>query len=207
MDLIDPRVVAYAERLSAPHDPLLAQLSEETRTSLGSERMLTGPVAGRLLEFLVWAAQPRRVLEIGTFSGHATLAMAAALPADGHIDTCELDPRRAEVAQRFIDRSPYGDRISVHVGPAIETIARLEGSFDFVFVDAEKEGYIRYYDAVLPRLCERGLIVADNTLHGGGVLDGADDPIARFNQHVAEDPRSVQVLLTVRDGLTLIRRA
>jgi caffeoyl-CoA O-methyltransferase len=154
----------------------------------------------------VWGAQPKRVLEIGTFSGHSALSMAAALPEGGHIDACELDPERAAVAQRYFDRSPYGSRITLHVGPALDTIARLDGTFDFVFIDADKEGYVDYYEAVLPRLAERGLIVADNTLWGGRVLDG-EGPIVQFNDHVAADPRTVQVLLSVRDGMTLIRHA
>jgi caffeoyl-CoA O-methyltransferase len=168
--------------------------------------MLTGPVAGRFLEMLVWFGRPRRVLEIGTFSGHSALSMAAALPDGGRIEACEIDPERAAVAQRYFDRSPHGARITLHLGPALETIAKLDGEFDFVFVDAEKEGYIDYYEAVLPRLSERGLIVADNTLWSGRVLDG-EGPIVAFNEHVAADPRSVQVLLSVRDGMTLIRRA
>jgi len=203
---IDERLQDYAEQVSSPHDPLLAELSEETRRSLGSEQMLTGPVAGRFLEFLVWTAQPGRILEIGTFSGHATLSMAAALPAEGRIDTCELDPERAAVAQAHIDRSPWATQITIHIGPAGDTIAALPGSFDLVFMDADKTGYIDYYEAVLPRLSEHGLIIADNTLHGGRVFE-AGDPIAAFNAHVASDPRSFQVLLTVRDGMTLIRRA
>jgi caffeoyl-CoA O-methyltransferase len=206
MDLIDPGIEEYVERLSAPHDPLLAELSEETRRELGSAGMLTGPVAGRLLEMLVWFGRPQRVLEIGTFSGHSALAVAAALPEGGHIDTCELDPDRASVAQRYFERSPFGSRITLHLGPALETIERLDGDFDFVFIDADKEGYVDYYEAVLPRLAPRGLIVADNTLWGGGVLDG-EGPIVRFNDHVAADPRTVQVLLSVRDGMTLIRHA
>jgi caffeoyl-CoA O-methyltransferase len=203
---IGTELQAYAERVSSPHDPLLAELSSETRRSLGSGVMLTGPVAGRFLEVLVWVAQPPRVLEIGTFSGHATLAMAAALPNDGHIDTCELNPERAAVAQKYIDRSPWSGQITVHLGPAGPTIEALPGSFDFVFMDADKMGYIGYYEAVLPRLSPHGLIVVDNTLHNGGVFDPGD-PIAAFNEHVAADPRSSQVLLTVRDGLTLIRHA
>ena len=203
---IDERLQDYAEEVSSPHEPHLAELADETHRTLGSGGMLTGPVAGRLLEMLVWAARPRRVLEIGTFSGHATLSMAAALPADGHIDTCELDPQRAAVAQAHIDRSPWAAQITVHVGPARATIDVLPGSFDFVFMDADKGGYIAYYEAVLPRLSDYGLIVADNTLHGGGVLTPGDT-IAAFNAHVAADPRSAQVLLTVRDGMTVIRRA
>ena len=142
MDIVDPRVAEYVERLTSPHDPLLAELSERTAKEIGSEQMLTGPVAGRLLELLVWFGRPKRVLEIGTFSGHSALAMAAALPDDGHIDACEVDPKRAAFAQRYFDRSPHGSKITLHVGPATETIERLQGDFDLVFVDADKEGYV-----------------------------------------------------------------
>src|SRR6188472_427532 len=190
---IDERLQDYAEEVTSPHEPWLAALSAETHRTLGSGQMLTGPVAGRLLE-------------LRTFSGHATLSMAAGLTPEGHIDTLELDPKRAAVAQSHIDRSPWAHQITVHIGPAGESIATLPGSFDFVFMDADKTGYIDYYEAVLPRLTERGLIVADNTLHGGRVFDDGD-PIADFNAHVAADPRSAQVLLTVRDGMTVIRRA
>jgi caffeoyl-CoA O-methyltransferase len=206
MDIIDPRIEEYVERLTTPHDPLLAELSEETARELGMPQMLTGPVAGRLLEFLVWTSQPKRVVEIGTFSGHSALAMAAALPDGARIDACEIDPERAAFAQRYFDRSPHGSKITLHVGPALETLEGLEAPFDFVFIDADKEGYVDYYEAVLPRLAERGLIVADNTLWSGRVVD-EPSPIAAFNEHVAADPRSVQVVLSVRDGMTLIRRA
>ena len=206
MDVIDPRVEEYVERLTTPHDELLAELSAETAAELGHTQMLTGPVAGRFLELLVWFGRPQRVLEIGTFSGHSALAMAAALPEGGRIDACELDPERAAFAQRWFDRSPHGARITLHVGPALDTIGRLEGDFDLVFVDADKEGYVGYYEAVLPRLSERGLIVADNTLASGRVVDGDRPPIAEFNEHVARDPRTVQVILSVRDGMTVVRR-
>jgi caffeoyl-CoA O-methyltransferase len=206
VDIIDRRIEEYVTRFSSPHEPLLAELSQETADELGSTAMLTGPVAGRLLELLVWFGRPRRVLEIGTFSGHSALAMAAALPDGGRIDACELDPQRAAFAQRYFDRSPHGSKITLHVGPAGETIERLEGEFDLVFIDADKEGYVGYYDAVLPRLSDRDLIVADNTLSGGHVVDDSP-PVAAFNEHVAKDPRTVQVILSVRDGMTLIRRA
>jgi caffeoyl-CoA O-methyltransferase len=206
MEILDPRIEEYVERLTTPHDPLLHELSEETARSLGSEQMLTGPVAGRFLEMLIWFGRPQRVLEIGTFSGHSALSMAAALPEGGRIDTCELDPERAKVAQSFFDRSPHGAKITIHLGPALDSIAKLDGSFDFVFIDADKEGYLDYYEAVVPRLSERGLIVADNTLWSGRVVDG-EGPLVAFNQHVANDPRTVQVILSVRDGMTLIRLA
>jgi caffeoyl-CoA O-methyltransferase len=206
MEVVDPRIAEYVERFSSPHEPLLTELSDETAEELGSTDMLTGPVAGRFLELLVWAAEPLRVLEIGTFSGHSALSMAAALPPGGRIDACEINPQRAAFAQRYFDRSPHGAKITLHLGPALETIERLEGTFDLVFIDAEKDGYVAYYEAVLPRLAGRGLIVADNTLASGRVIDGTP-AITRFNEHVAADPRTVQVLLSVRDGMTLIRHA
>jgi caffeoyl-CoA O-methyltransferase len=128
MDVIDPRLEAYLERMTSPHDDLLVELSEETRSTLGMEQMLTGPVAGRLLELLVWFGRPQRVLEIGTFSGHSALAMAAALPEGGRIDACELDPERAAFAQRYFDRSPHGSRITLHVGPARRSSASKAAS-------------------------------------------------------------------------------
>jgi caffeoyl-CoA O-methyltransferase len=205
VDIVDPRIAEYVERMSSPHEPLLAAVDEETRRTLERPGMLTGPVAGRLLEMLVWVGRPRRILEIGTYSGHSALAMAAALPPDGRIDTCEIDPKHAEVAQRYFDQSPWRDRITLHLGPALETIERLDGELDLVFVDADKESYVDYYEATLPRLSERGLIVADNTLWSGEVLDG-DVPVAAFNEHVRADQRVAAVILTVRDGMTLIRR-
>jgi predicted O-methyltransferase YrrM len=206
MDIVDPRIEEYVERWTTPHDPYLAEVSAATHASLTYPSMLTGPVAGRLLELLVWFGQPRRVLEIGTYSGHSALAMAAALPDGGHIDTCELNEERASVAQRHFDGSPFGSRITLHVGPALASIEQIDAELDFVFIDADKEGYVDYYEAVLPRLSARGLIAADNTLADGRVLDGSAS-IVRFNEHVANDPRSTQVILTVRDGITLIRRA
>jgi caffeoyl-CoA O-methyltransferase len=207
VEILDPRIEAYVERLSSPHDELLSELSAETVRELGPTTMLTGPVAGRFLELLVWFGRPRRVLEIGTFTGHSALAMAAALPEGGRIDACELDPERAAFAQRFFDRSPHGSKITLHVGRALDTIARLDGELDLVFIDADKEGYVAYYEAVLPRLSAHGLIVVDNTLASGRVVEGARPAVADFNEHVARDPRTVQVVLSVRDGMTLIRRA
>ena len=152
MDIIDPRIEEYAERFTTPHEALLAELSEATGAELGSAQMLTGPVAGRFLELLVWGAQPKRVLEIGTFSGHSALVDGGRAAGRRPHRRCELDPERAAVAQRYFDRSPHGSKITLHVGPALETIAALEGEFDFVFIDADKEGYVGYYEAVLPRL-------------------------------------------------------
>ncbi len=209
--VVPEEVEAYAEEHTTPPSDLLAALAAETRETLKLPAMLTGPLEGRLLELLVFAAGADRVLEVGTYSGYGALSMAAGLPEGGRIDTCEVDEAHAEVARRFIAQSPYADRITVHVGPALETIARLEGEFDFVFIDADKGNYRNYYEAVLPRLAERGLIVVDNTLWSARVLDDGDDSestraLREFNEYVRQDSRVTAVLLTVRDGVTLIRR-
>jgi caffeoyl-CoA O-methyltransferase len=213
MSLIVPEEIeAYAEAHTTPPSELLSRLAEETREKLRSPQMLTGTIEGRLLEFLVFALGARRVLELGTYSGFSSISMAAALPPGGRIDTCEVDETHAQVARRYVEEAGYSDRIAVHLGPALETISRLDGEFDFVFVDADKENYVNYYEAVLPRLTDRGLIAADNTLWSGRVLDESEQEqgtqaIRAFNEHVREDTRVVSVMLTVRDGVTLIRRA
>jgi predicted O-methyltransferase YrrM len=195
----------YAVASTTSPSALLNRLAEETKAELRSPQMLTGPVEGRLLEFLVFALQPERVLELGTYSGYSSISMAAGLPEGGEIHTCELEEEHAAFARRYIERAGLSDRITVHVGPALETVQRLDGPWDFVFIDADKEGYLDYYEAVLPKLSERGLIAADNTLRGGRVLEG--DTVSAFNDRVLSDPRVVCVLLTVRDGVTLIRPA
>ncbi len=201
----------YAEEHTTPATELLARLAAETKATLECPQMLTGPVEGRLLEFLVFAVGARRILELGTYSGYSSIFMAGALPPGGRIDTCEVGQRHAEVARRYIEEAGYADRITVHLGPALDTIGRLEGTFDFVFIDADKPSYVSYYEALLPRLSPGGLIAADNTLQGGRVIEPDDSNqtqgIVAFNEHVRNDPRSISVMLTVRDGITLIRQA
>lgn len=209
--IVDPAVEAYVEAHTSPAAAPLTALAEETRATLSSPEMLTGPVEGRFLEMLVWLAGAREVLEIGTYSGYSALSMAAALPPDGRIVTCEVDPKHAEFARRHVAASPYADRVDVRLGPALQTVAGLSGPFDLVFIDADKESYPDYYEAALPKLSARGIMVIDNTLRGGRVLDpGADERsrgMAAFNDMVLADPRTTSVMLTVRDGVTLVRRS
>ena len=205
--IVPEEIEAYAEAHTTPPTPLLAELAEETKATLDSPQMLTGPIEGRFLELLVHALAPKRVLELGTYSGYSSISMAAGLPEGGRIDTCEFDETHAEVAQRYIGRSPYADRITVHLGPALETIEKLEGDFDFVFIDADKENYRNYYEAVLPKLAENGLILADNALRDGRVLEeDSGEPMQAFNDYVLHDERVECVLLTVRDGILLVRK-
>jgi caffeoyl-CoA O-methyltransferase len=212
--IVPDAVEAYAAAHTTAPAPFLQALAEETRATLESPQMLTGEIEGRFLEFLVFLAQPRFVLEIGTYSGYSALSMAQALPEGGRIVSCELDPERVAFAQCHIADAGYEERISVRQGPALETIAGLDGPFDLVFIDADKEGYHDYYEAVLPKLSARGLIVIDNVLWSGRVAappsddDGDSTRALRvFNDHVVADARVVSVMLSVRDGVTLVRRA
>jgi caffeoyl-CoA O-methyltransferase len=213
MSFIVPEdIERYAETHTTPHPELLQRLAEETRATLLRPQMLTGTIEGRFLEFIVYMTGARRILELGTYSGYSSISMAAALPPDGRIDTCEVEEEHAAVARRYIEEAGYADRITIHMGPAVDAIGRLGGEFDFVFIDADKENYISYYEAVLPRLSERGLIAADNTLWSGHVIDKAEQDestlaIRAFNDHVRDDDRVVSVMLSVRDGVTLIRPA
>jgi caffeoyl-CoA O-methyltransferase len=210
--IVRPEIDAFAEEHTTAPEPLMVELAEETKATLRAPQMLTGPVEGRFLELLVFATRARRVLEIGTYSGYASLSMAAGLAEGGHVDTCEIDEEHAEVARRYVARSPFADRVTVHVGPAQETVERLDGPWDLVFVDADKTGYDAYYEAVLPKLAPRGLIVFDNMLQNGRVVDAPDDgestrAIVALNRKLRDDPRVTSVLLTVRDGVTLVRKA
>ncbi len=212
--IVDDAIEGYAAAHTTPPASHLRALADETRETLSSPQMLTGDIAGRFLEFLVFLAQPRLVLEIGTYSGYSALSMAGALPPDGRIVTCELLDEHADVAERHIAGAGLSDRIEVRRGPALDTIATLDGPFHLVFVDADKTGYLGYYEAVLPKLSERGLIVVDNVLWSGRVAqppseDDTESTVAlrEFNAHVTADERVVNVTLTVRDGVMLVRRA
>jgi caffeoyl-CoA O-methyltransferase len=199
---------AYIDAHTTPLEPLLQELHEATYASVSSPGMIAGPVLGQLLRFLAAMTAPRLALEIGTFTGYSALAIAGGMPAGGRLITCEVSEERAEFARSWFRRSPYGERIDLRVGPALETVARLDGPFDLVFIDADKSGYPAYYDAVVPKLSARGIVVVDNTLRGGDVAaprDDGDREMAAFNERVQADPRTENVLLTVRDGVTLIR--
>jgi len=209
--IVSTPIDAYCLAHTTPADPLLDELAAYTRAHCKLPQMLTGPVEGTFLKMLVQISGAKRVLEIGTFTGYSALSMAAGLPDDTELITCEIDLEHARIAQTFFDRSPHGKRIVLMLGPALDTLRALptDTTFDFVFIDADKENYLNYYEAVLPRLKSGGLIVADNTLWSGKVLDPkekSDHAIVAFNAHVANDPRVEQVLLSVRDGVLLVHK-
>ena len=200
----------YAIEHTEPPTDVLARLATETRETMERPQMMVGALEGRFLEFLVRLACPRLVLELGTFTGYSSISMAPALPEGGRIVTCDIDERAQAIAKRYAEEAGIADRIDYRLGPGLETIAGLDGPFDFVFIDADKDGYVDYYEAVLPKLADDGLIIADNVLWSGRVVDPEPDETTRtimaFNDHVRRDERVVAVMLTVRDGMTLIRR-
>ncbi len=210
--IVSDEIEAYAEAHTTPPPPHLLALAKETEETLAAPQMMVGPLEGRFLEFLVFALRPMRVLEIGTFSGYSSLSMAAGLPEGGRITTLELSEEHAAVARRHIAASPYADRVEVVVGPALDSLGRLDGPWDFVFIDADKPNYANYYEAVLPKLSSDGLIAVDNVLWSGQVVDQNDASentraIVDFNERVRSDGRVVCVLCTIRDGVLLARRA
>jgi caffeoyl-CoA O-methyltransferase len=205
-------VEAYVEAHTSPPPAALATVIEETLAMGAVSAMMTGPVEGRFLEFLVFALQPRLVLEIGTFTGYSSISMASALPPGGRLVTCDVDPDAHATARRHAEAAGVADRIDYRLGPALDTIAGLDGPFDLVFIDADKTNYANYYEAVLPKLAPRGIIAVDNTLWSGQVLDDGDRSdntaaIRAFNDMVRADRRVVCVQLSIRDGVTLARRA
>lgn len=206
MDLVDPRVERYADAHTSPPSPAVAAAGAWTDAHSGAPQMASALVESRLLAALVVATGARRVLEVGTFTGVGALALAERIGAGATVVTIESDPDAAEVARRHIAASPAAERIELLVGDARELVPALDGPWDVVFLDAWKSDYIDYYEAVVPKLAERGLIVADNVLASGRVLDGSH-VLDSFNEHVQADPRVHNALLTVGDGLMLAWRA
>jgi caffeoyl-CoA O-methyltransferase len=208
--IVEPRVEEYAEAHTTPDGELLERLAAETRETTEIPQMMVGKIEGQFLAFLVRATGARRVLELGTFTGYSSISMARALPPEGRVVTCDVNEETTAIARRYAEEAGVVERIDYRLGPAIETLAELDGPFDLVFIDADKDGYVDYYEAALPKLADDGLILADNTLSSGSVVE--DDPgrmgaaIKRFNDHVFADERVESVMLTIRDGVTLIRR-
>ena len=212
MHMIDPPVERYAaEHTSAP-GPHLAGVAAATREQTQTPGMMSGVVVARLLEALVVATRARRVLEIGTFTGYGALSIAARLPAEGTVITLEADAGRADMARRHFAVSPDAAKVELLEGDARQIVPTLDGPFDLVFIDAWKGDYPHYYEAVLPKLADHGLIVCDNVLWGGDVVDPAPDDdngraLAAFNDAVQRDDRVENALLTVGDGLMVIWHA
>jgi caffeoyl-CoA O-methyltransferase len=220
----------YLEACTTQESPALAEITQQTRSQSWGKRfaegstvreleqeMLSGHLEGQVLKMFVYMARAKNILDIGMFTGYSALAMAEALPADGRLVACEVDEYVANFAQTLFQNSPHGNKIHVELGSALETLDKLVDkgeSFDFVFIDADKKEYVQYYQTLLDcdLLSPQGFICVDNTLLQGQVYLSPDErsangeAIAQFNSVVADDPRVEQVLLPIRDGLTIIRR-
>ena len=208
-DIVDGAMEAYAEAHCSLEDPLLAELTRETQAKAKVPQMQSGHVEGLLLRFLVQILGAKRVLEIGTFTGYSALTMAMGMGEGGTVITCDLDPIATDMAKSFWKRSPHGSKIDLRLGPATHTLKSLSGPFDLVFIDADKENYIHYWEDVAPKVRLGGIIVVDNVLWSGRVLapkDPTDHAIVAFNKHALSDSRFEKVMLTVRDGVTVARK-
>jgi caffeoyl-CoA O-methyltransferase len=197
----------YAERHSKPLSDSHSKLWLETFTKTRSPEMMVGPLEGAFLKMLVRLTGARRILEIGMFTGYSTLAWAEALPKGGHIVTCDINPETTEIARSHFAQSPHADKIDVKLGPALYSLKFISGPFDICFIDADKESYGDYYDACLDLVRARGLIVLDNMLRSGRVLDPKDPgsrAIDELNKRIRHDPRVDNVLLPLRDGIMLV---
>ncbi len=209
--MIDEKVQNYAEKFTSGESEVLRDLREKTYAERADNAMLSGFYQGRLLAMFSQMIQPRRVLEIGTFMGYSALCLAEGLTADGKIFTLDVNAETNRIAKEFWAKSDFGGKIEAHLGNAADIIPTLDETFDLVFIDADKPAYAKYYDLIFPKLKIGGVIIADNVLRRGKVLDAAtsdEDALAlrEFNRKVQTDERAANILLAVRDGLMVIRK-
>ena len=211
MDLINPLVQAYAEKLTSPEDAILKEIADQTYAHHPQSNMLSGHWQGKFLELISYMLRPSRVLEIGTFMGYSALCLAKGLLNDGRLHTIELRKEEGEIALQNFHKAKATEKIILHLGNALEIIPTLREQWDLVFIDADKVNYTNYYELVLPLVKKGGFMLADNMLFHGEVLKepltGKNaKAIHAFNEHVKNDDRVEQVLITIRDGMMLMRK-
>jgi caffeoyl-CoA O-methyltransferase len=207
--LVAPEIDEYAHRHTTAEIPLLAELREATYGEMNLPQMQVGLVEGSFLKMLVAITGARRVVEVGMFTGYSALMMAAALPEDGRLITCDVDPAAEAMARKYFQRSPHGKKIEIRMGPATDTLPGIEAPLDLVFIDADKTGYLSYHEILVEKMRPGGLMVFDNMLWSGEVLEPGDDDaraLVEVARRVNDDDRVENVLLTVRDGMMLARR-
>ncbi|MBU2710337.1 O-methyltransferase [Zooshikella harenae] len=208
--LVNPDIEDYCHQHTTKESDLLLSLIDETNQNMGYPVKLSGRQVGRLLKLIVSISQTKTILEIGMFTGYSALSMAEALPEEGKIICCETNPRAIEFAKQFFEQSPHGHKIDIRFGKALDTISSLvEMTFDLVFIDADKKNYTHYLHSTLPLVRSGGLIIVDNALWQGNVLtpnDERDQAVAELNRYVAESETLENVLLSIRDGVNIIRK-
>lgn len=202
----------YISSHSSPENEVLQAITRDTYVHVLNPHMLSGHVQGRVLSMISWMIRPKRILELGTFTGYSALCLAEGLAEDGKLITIEHNDELEETIRRNLSRSPIGDRIELRIGDAKEICASMRDTYDLVFIDADKREYCAYLDLVYPLVPVGGFILADNTLWDGHIIDPAYDKdkqtlgLRAFNDKLKEDNRFEQVILPLRDGLTLIRK-
>ena len=210
MEFIDPKLLAYCETHSSPEDSLLQRLNRETHLKVSQPRMLSGHLQGRLLAMISKLVQPSYILEIGTYTGYSALCLAEGLKPGGKLLSIDVNEENLKFAGNFIEVSPLKTQIELLHGNAIELIPGLSDNIDLVFIDADKENYLKYYELVLPKLRTGGLILSDNVLWSGKVLEDKKDKdtaaIHAFNERLGQDPRVETIILPVRDGISLTQK-
>ncbi|RYY61944.1 MAG: O-methyltransferase [Chitinophagaceae bacterium] len=211
MDLIHPQVQAYAEKYTSPDEPLLREICDHTLANHPHAGMLSGHLQGKWLQMVSWMLRPRRILEIGTFTGYSGLCLAAGLTEDGLLHTIDIREEETGTAAAYFARSAFGHKIRVHTGDAREIIPALDEQWDLVFIDADKTGYIEYFNLVFPRLRQNGFILADNVFFHGDVLEEpvkgkSGKAIRDFNEYILGRNDLEKMMLTLRDGLYLLRK-
>jgi len=209
--LVSADIEAYAQAHSMPESDLCRALREETHRRMEAPQMIVGSLEGAFLKMMTQLVQATSVLEIGMFTGYSALCFAEALPADGTVLTCEVDEESATLARRYFARSPIGKKIEIRMGLALETMRDLTGPFDLIFIDADKINYVNYYRRSLDLLSPQGVILIDNVLWDGNVLkqpppDEKTAAIQELNRVVSSDPHASAVLITIRDGVLVVRR-
>ena len=209
MEIVEKTIEKYAFEHTSIEPDLLLELQKETFDTMEWPSMITGRMEGRFLKLLVQISGAKRILEIGTFTGYSALSMAEGLPEDGKIITCDINDKARDFAQKYFNKSPHGHKIEMRYGPALETLPTLKGPFDLAFIDADKGNYPLYYEKCMELLRPGGIILIDNTLWSGLVLKPeniATKAIDAVNKLIKNDPRVESVLLTVRDGVQLVRK-
>lgn len=211
MHFISEELENYIEKHSAAEPELLQQLNKETYQKILQPRMLSGHFQGRVLSMLSKIINPKHILELGTYTGYATLCLAEGLKSDGTIDTIDINEELEDIQQKYFSASAFKDQIIQHVGNALDIVPTLNKKFDLVFIDADKENYINYWNLIVPVMNKGGIILSDNVLWSGKVLedvqknDKSTPILLEYNKIVNEDPRVETVLLPIRDGLTVSR--
>jgi caffeoyl-CoA O-methyltransferase len=211
MEIINEKASAYIEKNTTPFDGLLQQIIAETNATHPHAHMISGAVQGRFLQMISAMVKPHKVLEIGTFTGFSALCLASGLQPNGMLHTIEIREEDAITSQNNFDKSEYAAQIKLHIGNAKEIIPTLNENWDLIFIDADKTSYIDYYELTLPQMNQGAFMLVDNVLFHGQVLEESISgknakSIYTFNEHIANDVRTEQVMLSIRDGITLIKK-